>query len=309
MTRPKTARAQEANVGIRNRFRKRLIQFSNQFTKRVVDDIFMHIANEGLLAQDESLSNPQTPENQRFLRQISSKVLAAWRRDPVAFRADIDNYVERHLHEWTHDADEAARKLAIWVARSIAADVTASQRRAYIAAGLSPEFFKTRWTIPVVRQHMSPKAAELLPYFVDYSTELITRMSTRDVYKLKELLITSFTEGRSVKQVRELLYSMKGFNEDRARNVAIDQTNKITQGILRANDEDLGIEEGIWVHVPGQYSSRHTHKAMNGKRFRLNEGLYDEDVGKSVVPAELSFCRCVYRPVIPFEKLGLKQNR
>ena len=289
MTRPKTARAQEANIGIRNKFRKRLIQFSNQFTKRVVDDIFMHIANEGLLAQDESLSNPQTPENQRFLRQISSKVLAAWRRDPVAFRAD--------------------RKLAIWVARSIAADVTASQRRAYIAAGLSPEFFKTRWTIPVVRQHMSPKAAELLPYFVDYSTELITRMSTRDVYKLKELLITSFTEGRNVKQVRELLYSMKGFNEDRARNVAIDQTNKITQGILRANDEDLGIEEGIWVHVPGQYSSRHTHKAMNGKRFRLNEGLYDEDVGKSVVPAELPFCRCVYRPVIPFEKLGLKQNR
>lgn len=309
MTRPKTARAQESNVGIREKFRKRLIQFSNQFTKMVADDIFLHIANQGLLAQDESLSNPQTPENKRFLKQISSKVLAAWRRDPENFRRDIDGYVDLHLHEWTLNANQAARKLAIWVARSIAADVTASQRRAYIAAGLSPDFFKTRWTIPVVRQHMSQKASEVLPYLIDYSTELITRMSTRDVYKLKELLITSFTEGRSVKEVRNLLYSMKGFNEDRAKNVAIDQTNKITQGILRANDEDLGIDEGIWIHVPGQYSSRHTHKAMNGKRFRLNEGLYDEDVGKSVVPAELPYCRCIYRPVIPFDKLGLKQNR
>ena len=309
MTRPKTARAQEANVGIRNKFRKKLIQFSSQFTKMVADDIFLHIASQGLLATDDSLSNPQTPENKRLLKEISSKVLAAWRRDPDNFRRDIEGYVDLHLHEWTLNANQAARKLAIWVARSIAADVTASQRRAYIAAGLSPDFFKEKWTIPIVHQHMSPKAAEILPYLVDYSTELITRMSTRDVHKLKELLITSFTEGRNVKQVRDLLYSMKGFNEDRARNVAIDQTNKITQGILRANDEDLGIEEGIWIHVPGQYSSRNTHKSMNGKKFRLNEGLYDRDVGKNVVCGELPYCRCIYRPVIPFDKLGIKQSK
>lgn len=305
MSRPKTARAQEANVGIRNKFQKRLIKFSSEFSKQVFDQIILHVANENLLAEDESLSNPKTPENKRFLKDLASKVLAAWRRDPVRFRRDIEGFVDAHLPEWTVEANTAARKLAIWIARAIAADVTASQRRAYIAAGISPDFFKTRWTIPIVRQHISEKAAETLPYLVEWSTELITRMSIRDVNQLQELIINGFANGNSVSQIRNMLSATRGFNADRARNVAIDQTNKITQGILRANDEALGVEEGIWIHVPGQYSSRETHKHFDGKRFKLSEGMYDPAVGKYVVCGELPYCRCVYRPVLPLDKIGL----
>ncbi len=38
---------------------------------------------------------------------------------------------------------------------------------------------------------------------------------------------------------------------------------------------------------------------MNGKRFRLDEGLYDSAVGRKVLPGELVACNCTFRAVIP----------
>lgn len=305
----KTARAQEANVGIRNKFAKKLIQFSNQFRSMVLNDILLHLASEGALAEDESFFKNLDERKRKLVQSLRNKVLSAWKTNPEAFKDDIEGYVESRLADWTLEANNQARLIALWLARSVAADVSASQRQAYTVAGMPPEYIKLKFKIPVMRSRMSQRASEVFPFLVESSTELITKMSVRDVQKLQNLLIKSFAEGHDVSKVKSLLLTMDGFNADRAKNVALDQTNKITTGIQIANDEDLGITEGVWVHVPGQYSSRHTHKAMNGKRFRLNEGLYDSDVGKNVVPAEEPFCRCIYRPVIPFEKLGLKQNR
>ena len=309
MTRLKTARSQEANVGIRTKFRKKLVQFSKQFSRMVMEDIFLHLANEGALAEDESFFKRLEPDKRKLIEGLRKKVLQSWRRNPEAFKEDIENFVDRSLPRWTVNANNAARLVSLWLARSIAADATASQRRAYIAAGLPPDYIEMRFNVPVVRTYMSQRASEIFPFLVESATELITKMSVKDVHKLQELLIKSFLEGHDVSKVRSLLLTMDGFNEDRAKNVALDQTNKITQGILMANDEALGIEEGVWIHNPGQYSSRQTHKLMNGQRFDLKKGIYDKDVKQYVLPCMLPYCRCGYRAIIPFEKLGLKQNR
>jgi hypothetical protein len=46
---------------------------------------------------------------------------------------------------------------------------------------------------------------------------------------------------------------------------------------------------------------------MEGKRFKLSEGLYDPDpkVRRKVKPGELILCACRYRPVWP-EAWGVK---
>ena len=53
--------------------------------------------------------------------------------------------------------------------------------------------------------------------------------------------------------------------------------------------------------------SRPTHVAMEGKRFKLSEGLYDPDpkVRRKVKPGELILCACRYRPCWP-ESWGVK---
>ena len=107
-------------------------------------------------------------------------------------------------------------------------------------------------------------------------------------------------QGHTVSKVKQTLRSFGGFDESTATSLAIDQTCRITQSILRANDAELGVTKGVWIHVPGQYTSRETHRALHGKTFDLDVGLYDKDVGANVVPGELRFCRCIYRPVLPF---------
>ncbi len=298
----KTARAIEANAGIRREYAKRVNKLVNQFLSLVTDEIFLHIADGGnLVAQDWSLSNPKLPSDKEKLRKIKSKVLAAWKRDPAAFSSDIDQYVSKNIGRWTGYLDRSAEKLGHWVARSIAAEVTNAQKQAYIAAGLSPDLFKEKWTIPVVRQHISPTAAKLIPSIVEDSVGHIERLAFSKASRLQSVIAEGLAQGHTVSRVKQTLMSLGGFDENSATNWAIDQTCRITQGILRANDSELGITQGVWIHVPGQYSSRSTHKALNGKTFDLDKGLYDSDVGKHVMPGELKFCRCIYRPVLPFK--------
>ena len=98
-----------------------------------------------------------------------------------------------------------------------------------------------------------------------------------------------------------------GISLRKARNIARDQTNKATASIAEATDESLGVTEGIWIHVPGRKMSRPTHVAMNGKRFKLSEGLFDPDpkVRRYVKPGSEILCACRYRPVWP-ESWGVK---
>lgn len=64
---------------------------------------------------------------------------------------------------------------------------------------------------------------------------------------------------------------------------------------------DLGFEKATWIHVPGEFTSRQTHIKFNGREFDLTEGLFDTDVERNVFPAELWYCRCIMRGIIPAE--------
>ena len=95
-----------------------------------------------------------------------------------------------------------------------------------------------------------------------------------------------------------------GVTERRAAFISRDQTNKATAALAASTDADLGVTEGIWVHVPGRKTSRPSHVRMNGQKFRLDEGLWDPDVRKKVKCGELPGCACIYRPVWPAAFLG-----
>ena len=101
--------------------------------------------------------------------------------------------------------------------------------------------------------------------------------------------------------LRAELMSTNGFDGARAERVALDQINKINQQVQILNAQSIGCTQARWKHVPGQYTSRKTHMAMDGKTFNLNEGLYDESVQRNVIPGQLPYCRCVSRLILPKE--------
>lgn len=105
--------------------------------------------------------------------------------------------------------------------------------------------------------------------------------------------------GRDVPFLEKELQRRFQTTANRARTIARDQSVKACEAVKREQNRRLGITEGVWIHVPGRKYSRKSHQDMNGKRFRLDEGLYDRTVGKKVLPGELVNCRCTYRAVVP----------
>lgn len=299
MAKPKTIRASEPNAGIRAQARKRLKALARAFTKRISAAMLEAVAGHALPAMDASLSNPQDPavaaRTKHYAAVLKSKE-SILRRTAIN---DLDDFVQSNLAHWMIDVDGEVKAFSKWFARAIVSTSTASQRAALKAAGVSPNFMSRRWRVPVGRQYVSPEAAEQIPKIVEQSTNLITRMFARDVERLQETIVAGIEKGQDIGAIQRLLVNCSGFTERRAELVAIDQTNKVHNAISTANSEALGITEGTWVHVPGQFTSRETHRDMNGKRFKLSEGLFDKTVGKKVVPGQLPYCRCVYRSILP----------
>ena len=150
----------------------------------------------------------------------------------------------------------------------------------------------------VIDFHISALHQPLLEEMVASNVNLIKSIAPKYFDKLTNVVIDSALKGRDMASIFQHIKDLNKVTERRAELIAIDQTNKATQALNVMQTKDIGIKKGIWIHIPGEKSSRKTHIAMNGKTFDLDEGLYDEDVGRNVLPGELPYCRCDFRPDI-----------
>lgn len=195
---------------------------------------------------------------------------------------------------------ERPRKVSRWYCSQLLRHITADQKRAMTRAGISNAWLKQKWTVPVLKgQYIAPEAAKKIPEFVDWSTGLITKLCEASAHKVQNAIADGIDKGHSLKRLTQSIGRLENMDPDRAARVALDQSCKLNQFIQVENAKSLGVTEGIWVHVPGKYTSRDSHINMNGKRFKLDEGMYDPDVGFHVQPAELPYCRCCFRAVLP----------
>ena len=87
--------------------------------------------------------------------------------------------------------------------------------------------------------------------------------------------------------------------ERRAELIAKDQVQKATQDFARENAKAYGATKAEWIHIPGEKSSRITHIHMDSVIFDIDQGLYDEDVGRFVKPGELPYCMCSQNFLFP----------
>jgi len=148
---------------------------------------------------------------------------------------------------------------------------------------------------------MDPARAEndVMAALIRENVALIKSIPEHYFTEVTGLVMRSASRGRDVKFLEDELAKRYAITKRRAKLIVRDQSNKATQAIRSIEAKELGITEGVWVHVPGAKSSRKTHMQMNGKRFRLDEGLYDSAVGRKVLPGELVACNCTFRAVIP----------
>ena len=193
-----------------------------------------------------------------------------------------------------------AKQVSRWYCRQLLRNISADQKRALKKAGISTAWLKQKWTVQIVRgQYVAPSVAKKLPEQVEANAALITKLCERSAQKVQNAIAEGISKGYNLSRLTEKINSLENMDEARAARVALDQSCKLNQFIQVENSKALGVKEGIWVHVPGQYESRASHMKMNGKKFDLEKGMYDPDVKDYVQPGELPYCRCCFKAILP----------
>lgn len=193
-----------------------------------------------------------------------------------------------------------AKQVSRWYCRQLLRNISADQQRALKKAGISTAWLKKKWTVQIVRgQYVAPSVAKKLPEQVEANAALITKLCERSAQKVQNAIAEGISKGYNLSRLTEKINSLENMDEARAARVALDQSCKLNQFIQVENSKALGVKEGIWVHVPGQYESRASHMKMNGKKFDLEKGMYDPDVEDYIQPGELPYCRCCFKAILP----------
>ena len=191
--------------------------------------------------------------------------------------------------KWEVEVFDFAEPTANWFVTKASGYVDRAQNSAIKDAGI-PGF-----DIRFDKGTISQDAFEAL---VSQNVSLIKSIGTKYLDDVEGSVMRAVTAGRDVAGLKKDLSERFGITNRRAEFIARDQCNKAIEGLARANDLETGVEEGIWIHVPGKKTSRETHREMDGKKFDLSKGMYDRSEGRYVMPGELPGCQCTYQPVL-----------
>lgn len=203
--------------------------------------------------------------------------------------------------KWTRKFSSFAEKAAPSFIKDIFRRVVKSRKESLKDAGLA---------IPLKDKDLKGQIEdERVQVLIEANVALITTIPKKLHGDVQQVVTNAMANGWTHEQLVEKLVKTFDVSERRAKVIARDQTLKATQSLAQAMDKELGITEGVWIHVPGLKSSRPTHKAMNGKKFELAKGLYDRAVGEWVKPGQLICCWCKYRAVVPEAMLARQASR
>lgn len=255
-----------ASVGIQNEYARSIRRLIKQMEKAALKFV---LEKYKLFRASEMVTNdaPVDFDNRR-LQQLIDAIKARF---------------GRYISEWeAEELDAIASKFIGKIDKQTKAGLMANLKKAGI----------------VIDFHISALHQPLLEEMIASNVNLIKSITPKYFDKLTNVVIDSALKGRDMASIFQHIKDLNKVTERRAELIAIDQTNKATQALNVMQTKDIGIKKGIWIHIPGEKSSRKTHIAMNGKTFDLDEGLYDEDVDRNVLPGELPYCRCDFRPDI-----------
>src|SRR5690606_7800420 len=83
---------------------------------------------------------------------------------------------------------------------------------------------------------------------------------------------------------------------NRAKLIAIDQTQKVHAVMEQARRKELGIKRAVWRHSAAAKEPRKSHVAANGKEFDVDKGMLID--GEYILPGEKIRCGCTSRSLI-----------
>lgn len=263
---PKLLRLVHPNAGVRAAYSRQLLRLIDEMQRSTLWWLrAAYRKNEERIVADSAPRMAQDASPARVMQKVLGRLFRYWMR------------------RW----NDKARKIAEDFVRNSARHTTSSYEQAFREAGFT------------VKMDPSRARNDVVQALIAENVSLITSIPKQYYSDVTGLVQRSISMGRDLAFLTDELEKRYRVTRRRADLIARDQANKATEAIKRVESERLGVKVGIWVHVPGKYTSRATHKAMNGKAFLLSEGMWDSEVKRKVLPAELVACQCTYRDFVP----------
>ncbi len=189
--------------------------------------------------------------------------------------------------KWYRRFTKIGREMAKWLA-----DKNFNRTQTQISRKLK----EVGWSI---KPTYTEEDKKIIRAIIEDNVNLIKTIPQRFLHDLQGVLTQDFVNGGDLEKMTNVIQRAGRISNNRAALIARDQTNKTTQQLAVVNAKAFGATKGRWIHVPGKYSSRRTHVAMDGKVFNLDVGLYDSTVGRDVKPGELIYCNCQFEVLMP----------
>ena len=123
------------------------------------------------------------------------------------------------------------------------------------------------------------------------NVSLIKSIPNEYFKKLETIVYTNTTQGTKATSIIKQIRKLHNTTESRAKLIARDQTSKINSALNQQRQQNLGVEEYVWV-TSGDERVRPSHARNNGKTFRWDDPPSTGHPGSEIQ------CRCVAQPVI-----------
>lgn len=230
----------------------------------------------------------------RMAASVEYWLPAQYRKEPPLLAEDASpademrKRVNKLRQRWQGHFDTMAKVVAESFLRNQFKGTDIAMRSALKDAGWSVEFTMT----PAMRDAFEASLAE--------NVGLIRSIPEHYFTQVEGIVMRSYADGRDLGTMVKDLKTLYPKAADRAVLIARDQSNKSNAVVQRARQKELGIEEAVWMHSHAGKTPRPTHVAMNGKRYKVDQGMWDSDVQAWILPGQLINCRCVGRSVLPF---------
>lgn len=214
----KTIPAIEPNAGLKAALQKRLIALIEKQTREATAELLRNLIDSGCFTQPvETVAQDAALWGRKEKKIIDEAIRAFKASNPADAARKLDLSLTEKMARWMIHAGESAKLVSGWFVRAMAQNVTASQRRALIRAGITPTLLKEKWAIPIVKnRYIAPSTAKALPGLVDGMTGLITKMQADDLARVRETITRGLYEGQSLGEIESVLKASRGFTEARA---------------------------------------------------------------------------------------------
>lgn len=147
-----------------------------------------------------------------------------------------------------------------------------------------------------VKLQLTDKTREALQASMGMNVGLIRSIPSQYLAQVEKYVYEATSAGFDLATLTNNLQHAYGISRNRARLIALDQSNKANAVIEKARREDLGIRRAEWIHSHAAKEPRQSHVKAHGKIFEVAKGCLID--GEYIQAGEKVRCGCVSRSII-----------